>query len=186
MAIAAQIASRPNADRKNTSSAGEKFAEACFTSTLISANKAAATSIQLDFMADRRKKRAASAARSKCSTLSFEMRPDLAPQEGMEMHHAVFQRRLVRPGLGNTLLVQRAPPLVHTLADILVLHRGLKVCGLLGLDEGTLEQGDVLGIVELDDVGARLDPGRHDRRHHQHMRIPLNHQAREKGQPDRA
>jgi hypothetical protein len=37
------------------------------------------------------------------------MQLDFAPQESMEMHHAIFPRRLIRPGFRLALLVQRKP-----------------------------------------------------------------------------
>ena len=72
--------------------------EACFTSTLISANSAAATSIQLDFIERLRGRKKTGGVRRPLMNLEkahFRMRLDLAPQESMEMHHAVFQRRLI-------------------------------------------------------------------------------------------
>ena len=41
--------------------------------------------------------------------------------------------------------------------DLVVFRRGLDVRRLLGLDEFALEQRDLLGIVELDDVGGLVD-----------------------------
>ena len=58
----------------------------------------------------------------------------------------------LRPGR-----VERAAAGVHPLGDLVVLLRGLDVRRLLGLDELALEQRDLLGIVELDDVERAVD-----------------------------
>ena len=55
------------------------------------------------------------------------------------------------PVLLAAVLEQRRGPR-HAHADLLVLARGLVVRLLLGLDELALEEGDLLGIVELDHV----------------------------------
>src|SRR5687767_4479577 len=72
----------------------------------------------------------------------------------MEMNLRLFHRRLVRAGVVETLLVERAPAAVQAQADLVVLDRGLDVSGLLRLDELALEEHDLLGIVELDHVGG--------------------------------
>ena len=53
--------------------------------------------------------------------------------------------------------VKREAAGVHPLGDLVVLDRGFHVRRLLGLDELALEQRDVLGVVELDDVGRPVD-----------------------------
>ena len=53
--------------------------------------------------------------------------------------------------------VQRAAAGVHALGDLVVLLRRLEVRRLLGLDELALEQRDLLGVVELDDVERPVD-----------------------------
>src|SRR6266704_3106674 len=74
----------------------------------------------------------------------------------MEVHHAVFHRRLVRAGVALAALPQGAPAAVHAPGDLVVLDRGLPVSRLLGLDEFALEQHDVFRVVELDDDGRVL------------------------------
>src|SRR5258708_39719866 len=68
--------------------------------------------------------------------------------------YPVFHGGLVRTDFVLAALPQRAPAAVHALGDLVVLDRGFPVGGLLGFDELALEQDDVLGIVELDDVGG--------------------------------
>src|SRR5688572_14736420 len=72
----------------------------------------------------------------------------------MEMHLRVFHRRLVGAGVVLTRLVERPAAAVEAPADLVVLERGLDVGSLLRLDEFALEQRDLLGVVELDDVGG--------------------------------
>ena len=104
----------------------------------------------------------------------------------MEVLHAVFHRALVRPGLVVAALHQRLAPGVHAQRDLVILDTGLHVGGLLSRDEFALEGGDLLGVVELHHVDRFLRPFGVERRYHQHMRIPLDHDVRVVSQPDRA
>ena len=79
------------------------------------------------------------------------------------------------PDLVVAALEQRAAAGVHAQRDLVVLGAGFPVRGLLGLDELALERGDVLGVVELDDVERLLRPLREQRGDDQHVRIPLDH-----------
>ena len=72
--------------------------------------------------------------------------------ELVEVPHAVFHRRLVGPDFAAALRDQRAAAGVHPLGDLVVLLRGLAIRRLFGFDELALEQRDLFGIVELDDV----------------------------------
>ena len=58
------------------------------------------------------------------------------------------------PDLVASLRMQEPAAFVHALGDLVVLDGRLHVGGLLGLDELALEQRDLLGVVELDDVRA--------------------------------
>ena len=104
----------------------------------------------------------------------------------MKVLHAVFHRRLVGPDLVLAGPVQRAPALVHALGDFVVLRGSFHIRGLFGLDELALEQCDVLGIVELDDIGRAVDGAREQRAYDQHVRVPLEHDVRIDCYPDRA
>ena len=72
------------------------------------------------------------------------------------------------------------------LPDLVVLDCRFHIRGLLGGNELGLEQRNVLGVVELDDVERLVDVLRDQRGHDQHVRIPLDHDVRIVGQPDRA
>src|SRR5688572_29150133 len=108
---------------------------------------------------------------------------DTSVEPFMEVDLRVFHRRLVRAGVIQPLLVERAPAAVQALADLVVLERGLDVGRLLRVDELALEQHDFLGVVELDDVGGAGRRARDEVRHHQHVRIPLEGQAGEVARP---
>ena len=104
----------------------------------------------------------------------------------MEVLHAIFHRRLVWPDLIETLQHQGAPTGIHAQRDLVVFLRRFSVRSLLGGDELALEQHDFFGVIELDHVGGRLRPARNQVRYHQHVRIPLDHDVRVEGEPDRA
>src|SRR5438105_4100081 len=104
----------------------------------------------------------------------------------VEVHLGIFHRRLVRTGIVQSFLVQRAPAAVHALAQDVVLDRGLRVRRLLRLDELALEQRDLLGIVELHHVGRAPRRTRDQVRDDQHVRVPLQHQSGEVRHPERA
>ncbi|KGX49629.1 hypothetical protein Y025_5569 [Burkholderia pseudomallei TSV32] len=113
-------------------------------------------------------------------------RAELPAQELVEVLHAVFHRALIRADLRFAALHQRAAAGVHAPCDLVVLDRGLHIGGALRLDELALEQRDFLGVVELDDVRRLLRAARNQPRHHEHVRIPLDHEARVIDHPDRA
>jgi len=79
------------------------------TSTPISAEQGRRHSIQLDFIKSgslQAGKKTGGARRPPGNVEKLiSGRLDLAPQESMEMHQAVFQRRLVWPGFRNALPV---------------------------------------------------------------------------------
>ena len=102
----------------------------------------------------------------------------------MKMHHAVFHRRLIGADLVIAALEQHAPSAVHTLRNDVVLMRGLEIGGSLGLDEIALEQGDFFRVIELHHIGGVLRRARNERRHHQYVRIPLQHHVRVVQHPD--
>src|SRR5690606_6322756 len=77
---------------------------------------------------------------------------DVAAVELVEVLHAVLHRTLVRAGLVHPAREQRGAPGVHPAGNLVVLDAGFHIGGALGLDEVGLEQGDLLRIVELDDV----------------------------------
>src|SRR5688572_1771272 len=111
---------------------------------------------------------------------------ELAADELVEVDHAVFHRALVGTMLLPAVGDERPAALGHAHADLLVLERGLVVGPLLGLDELGLEERDLLGVVELDHVAARLRARRIERRDDEHVRIPLDHEVRVVREPDRA
>ena len=104
----------------------------------------------------------------------------------MELLHPVFHRRLVRPDLVSSRVVERAPARIHPFGDLVVLGCSFHVRGLLRVDELALEQSDVLGLVELHDVGGPLDTAREHHAHDQHVRVPLEHDVGVDREPDRA
>src|SRR6266536_6391161 len=115
-----------------------------------------------------------------------DVRVELAAEELVEVLHSVLHRRLVGSFLAAAHLVERAATRVHPLGDLVVLRRRLEVRRLLGRDEFPFEEGNVLGIVELDDVGRAVGRTRVERADHEHVRIPLEHHVRIVGEPDRA
>src|SRR5687768_5375877 len=104
----------------------------------------------------------------------------------MKMHLRIFHWRLVRAGVVEALLVEGAPPAVQAQADLVVLDRGLDVCGLLRVDELALEERDLLGVVKLDHVGGASGRAWDQVRDDEHVRIPLEHEPRIVGHPQRA
>ena len=104
----------------------------------------------------------------------------------MEVHHAVFHRRLIRPLLVAAFLPKQFAAVVHALADFFVLQRGFIVGLLFGSDKFRLEQCDFFRVIKFYDVAATLGPARYDGGNHQNMRIPLDHDVRVIGEPDRA
>ena len=57
----------------------------------------------------------------------------------MEVLHPVLHRRLVRAGVVQALLPERAPAAVQAAADVVVFQRGLVVGGLLRLERRLAE-----------------------------------------------
>src|SRR3981081_1752520 len=59
----------------------------------------------------------------------FSLAAELAVQPLVEVHFGIFHRRLVGSGVVESLLVQRAAPLVEAGADLVVLDGGLEAGG---------------------------------------------------------
>src|SRR5688572_26999148 len=112
------------------------------------------------------------------------MRLELPPDELVEVLHAVFERRLIRPAFVESLLHERAAAGGHARNDFSVFDSGLPVCRLFGFDEFTLEKRDIFGIVELDYVRTRFRSARNQITYDERMRIPLDHHIRKVGEPD--
>ena len=102
------------------------------------------------------------------------------------MLHAIFHWRLIRPRFVASKLVKRAPAGIHAERDVVILGRRFHVCRLLRLDELALEKGNFLGVIELDDVARLVDAARDYAADNEHMGVPLDHDVRIDGQPDRA
>ena len=86
---------------------------------------------------------------------------DLPAHELVEVHHAVFHRRLVRPVLLAPLEpAARGGPASCASQISSSSTRRLVVGLLLGLHELALEERDLLGVVELDHVAALLRAAR--------------------------
>ena len=109
---------------------------------------------------------------------------ELAPEELVEVLHAVLHRRLVRTLVAAPLPVQGGAPGVDPQRDLVVLVSGFEVRSLLGFDELALEEGDLLRIIELDDVGCPVDRARDQRTDNEHVWIPLDHDVRVVHHPD--
>src|SRR6185369_15643220 len=90
------------------------------------------------------------------SSARGEMRNQLAAQDLVEVLHSVFHRRLIRTLFAAAGAVERVAAGVHPLGNLVVFARSLQVRGLLGVYELAFEERDVLGIVELDDVGGAV------------------------------
>src|SRR5450631_2487220 len=101
-----------------------------------------------------RASRSGSSATCGQSILTLQVRFEFPPDKFVELLHAVFHRRLIRPELVATALPQRAPARFHPFADLVVFGGGFQVGGLFGIDELALEQGNLLRVVELNDVGC--------------------------------
>ncbi len=104
----------------------------------------------------------------------------------MEVLHAVFHRALVGADFVVAAQHQGLAAGVHALGDLVVLDRGFHVGGALGLDELALEAGDLFGVIELHHVQRPVHARRVQGGDGEHMRIPLDHDVRVVGQPDRA
>src|SRR5688572_4253331 len=118
------------------------------------------------------------------AAIRSEMRLELPPQELVEMRHPVLERRLVGAGFVQSLIHERPASFSHARADFGVLECGFPIRRLLRFHELALKECNVFGVVELDDVGARLGAARNDGADDQRMRIPLNHEVGEVGEPD--
>ena len=70
----------------------------------------------------------------------------------MEVLHAVLHRALVGPGVVVTTQQQGLTTRVHALGNLVVLDHGLRVGGLLRLDELGLERHHLFRVEEFDQV----------------------------------
>src|SRR5690349_15681080 len=75
---------------------------------------------------------------------------------------------------------------VHAALDVAVLDRRLEIGRLLGFDELALEQDDLFRVVELDHVGGELRRARNEVGDDEHVRVPLEGEARIVKRPERA
>ena len=102
----------------------------------------------------------------------------LAPVPLVEVLHAVFHRALVGADL-VVAAVHQAPCGRRPCAARSRRPRRRSPCRRpAGLDELALEGGDLLRVEELHQVERLARPAREQRRHHQHMRVPLDHDRR--------
>src|SRR5258708_26705118 len=116
----------------------------------------------------------------------LKMRLNPGAYEFVKMDHAVFHGRLVGAEFVAMLLMERAATLRHAHADFFIFPGGFGIGVLLRLDELALEQHDVFGVIEFDDVRAMLRIFRQDCADDEDVGIPFDHYIRVIGQPDRA
>src|SRR5690349_21043960 len=98
-----------------------------------------------------------------------DRRLDLAPVPLVEVLHAVFHRRLVRPDLAAALREERLAAGVHALGDLVVFLRRFAVRRLLGVDELALFEREFVDAEQAayretakedDEIAERMDAGR--------------------------
>src|SRR2546423_15403080 len=102
------------------------------------------------------------------------------------MLHAIFHRRLIWPRFVASELIERAAAGIHAERDVVILGRRFHVCRLLRLAELALEKRNILGVIEFDDVARLVDAARDYAADDEDVGVPLDHDVRLDGKPDRA